>query len=456
MTAHSTEGPFARGITSWAADVRRGQTSFRHTVDTCLARIEAAASLHAFECVDADRARTAADGYDRLLAAGIDLGPLMGAPFGVKDIIAVEGLPITNGSNAETAALTGAEGSLIRVLKQAGAIVLGKTKTVEFALGATGVNTSRGTPWNPLDRDVHRIPGGSSSGSAVAVSAGLVALALGTDTGGSVRIPACFTGIVGHKTTVGRWPTDGIFPLSPTLDSAGSLCRTVDDAALLHRIVTGEPAIPPRHGVSGLRFGVPRTLFLDDLDDTVARDFEAACRRLVAAGAVRIDIDVPEAHERATVFPAIVAPELLATLGIDRFHAIRDGMDPVTAERAAVGLELTAVEHAVAQARRRELMQLANAHFADLDLWLTPTCPFLPMPLADLAESENHTRSLLASRNTQPGNLFGQCGVSLPIGSGPLPSGLQLLAPGGQDSRLLSIAAAFETLPGLSRSIDGR
>ena len=447
------DDPFAEGIGPWAASVRRGETGFRRTVDTCLERIEASASLNAFECLDTERARAAADAFDTLLAAGTDLGPLMGVPFGVKDIMAVDGLPLTNGSNADTTGLVGGEGALVRTLKRAGAIVIGKTCTVEFALGATGVNEARGTPWNPLDRDVQRLPGGSSSGSAVAVSAGLVGFALGTDTGGSVRIPACFTGIVGHKSSVGRWPTDGIFPLSPTLDSPGSLCRGVADAVLLHEAVSGEPAAAARSSVAGLRFGVPRSLFLDELDREVSADFEMACSRLIEAGAVRVDIDVPEAHERSALFPAIVAPELLATLGVERFRAIRGGMDSVTASRAAVGLTVDAVEHARAQARRRELVRLSEARFEGLDLWLTPTCPFLPMSVASLSDRDVHARSLLASRNTQPANLFSQCGMSLPIGVGPLPSGLQLLAPWGEDARLLSLAGAIaRTLDDASRA----
>ena len=444
MSAAPPDDPFEGGIAPWAERVRRGDTTFRESVDACLDRIDAASSLDAFELVAADAARAAADARDALLATGTDLGPLMGVPFGVKDIMAVDGLPTTNGSNADTGALSGTEGTLIGRLRHAGAIVIGKTRTVEFALGATGVNTSRGTPWNPLDRSVHRIPGGSSSGSAVAVAAGLVGFALGTDTGGSIRIPACLCGLVGHKTTVGLWPTDGIFPLSPTLDSAGPLCRTVHDAALLHAAVTGEPAPAARSGVAGLRFGVPRTLFLDDLDDAVAADFEAARRRLTEAGASCVEIDVPEAHERSTLFPAIVPAELLATLGVERFEAIRAGVDPVTADRAAKGLGVTAVEHAAAQARRRELVRLDRARFEGLDAWLTPTCPFPAMPLASLDDPGTHERSLLASRNTQPGNLFGQCGVSLPIGAGTLPSGLQILRPGGDDARLLAISAAVE------------
>ena len=211
--AQTTDDLFADGIEPWAMRVREGSLSFVQTVQSCLQRVIDNQSLDAFECLDAERALGTAAALDALLAQGIDLGPMMGLPMGVKDIMAVEGLPTTNGSNADTADLTGREGTLVRRLRMAGLVTLGKTRTVEFALGATGVNESRGTPWNPVDRTVHRIPGGSSSGSAVATASGMVGMALGSDTGGSIRIPACFTGIVGYKSSVGIWPLDGIFSL---------------------------------------------------------------------------------------------------------------------------------------------------------------------------------------------------------------------------------------------------
>ena len=187
--------PFASGIAAFAEDLRAGRTSSVAATEACLERIAALnPKLDAFQLVDGTRARAAAAAIDALLAAGTDLGPLMGVPIGVKDIIAVEGLPTTNGSLYQTAHLNGPEGTIVQRLKEAGCVILGKTKTVEFALGATGVNEARGTPWNPWDSSIQRIPGGSSSGSAVATAAGLCAFALGTDTGGSVRIPACFTG----------------------------------------------------------------------------------------------------------------------------------------------------------------------------------------------------------------------------------------------------------------------
>ncbi len=441
---------FDQGIAQWAAKVRTGSLSFSSTVEHCIERYENNTQLNAFECIDADRALATAVAMDSLLASGTDLGPLMGLPVGIKDIMAVSGLPTTNGSNADTAHLTGSQGQVVSALQAAGAIVFGKTKTVEFALGSTGVNEARGTPWNPVDRQTHRIPGGSSSGSAVAVSAGLVGLAMGTDTGGSIRIPACFTGIVGHKTTVGRWPKDGIFPLSPTLDSVGPIVRCVADAAIMHTLMTGEAVGQPRSLV-GLRFGVPSTVFMDDLDDQVAQDFERACNALVNAGAIRYDMDFPEALEREYLFPDIVGPEIISTLSPQLFEQIRSGMDTVSAQRSAHGLNVSALDYIAAQKRREHLIAKANKTFNELDCWLTPTCPFLPMALADIESGKLHERGLLASRNTQPGNLFNMCGVSIPMHSDSLPTGLQILMQANDDKALLETASAMESCVNAAR-----
>ena len=448
--------PFAQGLAAYAEDLRAGRTTATATVKACLSRISALDErLGAFEVVDSDRAMKAAKAVDGLLASGTDLGPLMGVPVGVKDIIALDGLPTTNGSLFPSDHLTGPEGTVMHRLKTAGCIPIGKTKTVEFALGATGVNEARGTPWNPWDAHTHRIPGGSSSGSAVATAAGLCGFALGTDTGGSVRIPACFTGLFGHKTTVGLWPTDGVFPLSPTLDSVGPLTRNAGDAALVHAVVTGED-IPVPMRPEGLRLGRPVNYFFEDLDDQVAGTMEAAVVALSAAGVEIVDIEIPEAAERAQLFPSIVPAELLARLTPDGFARARDKMDSVTAARAAHGLEVSAAEHVAAQYRRLELEQIAAVRFHELDGWIAPTCPFVPMPVDNLQHPEEAARALQSSRNTQPGNIFKLCAASLPIHQfgASLPVGLQLMAPGGDDGRLLSMAMGLESVLGTGRAPD--
>lgn len=442
-----TDSLFTAGIRPWAKRVRQGEITFTDTVKTCLSQIEADESLDAWEVFDANSAIATASAMDALLACGTDLGPTMGMPLAVKDLIRVNGYPLTNGSNAETDHLVGPEGSVINTLKKAGMIILGKTKTVEFALGVTGQNASRGTPWNPCDRNLHRLPGGSSSGSAVAVAAGHAALALGTDTGGSVRIPASFTGIVGHKTSVRLWPLDGVFSLSNTLDSMGPLCRTVDDAGLLHTLLTGEP-IPASVPLKGLRLGIPQEHFFDDLDPSVQADFDQALTALTDAGAVTVPIHFPEAAERATLFPKIVPPELLSTLGVENFEKIRSGVDPVTEARAANGLTVTAVEYQSALRRQQVLIAKANATFDEVDCWITPTTPMVPMPLTDLDDPIKGARALNASKNTQPGNLTEFCAMSLPMHMGntaeSLPTGFQIMLPHGQDARLIAIAASVE------------
>ncbi|NND91162.1 MAG: amidase [Granulosicoccus sp.] len=437
---------FANGIRPWAESIRRGTLSFEQSVRHCLQRIdEHNPLLDAFECVDRERALATAGALDKLLSNGTDFGLLMGLPMGVKDIIVVDGLPTRNGSNADTEDLNGVEGALMQRLRSAGTVTLGKTRTVEFALGSTGVNESRGTPWNPVDRTVHRIPGGSSSGSAVATSSGMVGMALGSDTGGSIRIPACFTGIVGFKSSVGRWPLDGIFSLSPTLDSAGPLCRRVDDAALLHTLVTGEE-VGDRADVRGLRLGIVDPVFQEDLDSQVADDFEHACRLLQDNGALIVRLSFAPVQERTALFSTIVPAELISCLGPARFLDIRDRVDSVTAARASVGLDTSANAYVSAQKRRLELVRQARATFSRVDAWLSPTCPFVPMPVSDLSSPAHHQRALLASRNAQPGNLLDMCGLSLPMQRSALPTGLQLLMPLNQDATLLASGRAVERL----------
>ncbi|MFK7856618.1 MAG: amidase [Granulosicoccus sp.] len=440
---NSTDDLFANGIKVWAERIRGGSLSFRETMEVTLQRTANSQTLNAFECLDADRALETAKALDVLLRSGIDYGPLMGLPTGIKDIMSVQGLPTTNGSNADTTDITPAEGTTVKRLREHGCVVMGKTRTVEFALGATGINESRGTPWNPVDRHVHRLPGGSSSGSAVATAAGLVGMALGTDTGGSVRIPACFTGLVGYKSSVGLWPLDGIFELSPTLDSVGPLCRKVDDAALVHTCVTGRTVNGPT-SLDGVRVGIPESYFFDDLDQKVADDFEQACQALEQQGARRVPVKFPEANERIGLFTSIVPPELISFLTPARFEAIRAGVDNVTEARAAAGLEVSAHAHLSARRRQKELIKKALHTFQAVDVWLTPTCPFVPMPLDSLSDPEVHARSLLASRNTQPGNLLNMCGLSLPMHTNGLPTGLQVLMPLNQDDELLAIGRTIE------------
>jgi len=227
--------PLASGIEAYARRLRRSEITVEAATKAYLDRIGALdPHFGAYQHVAAGPALAEAQALDRLLAAGGDLGPLTGVPVAIKDIFAVDGTPTTAGSKLDVLDLIGPEGPFVKRLRQAGCVILGKVKTVEFALGAVGISQPRGTPWNPWDAAVHRIPGGSSSGPAVAVAAGLCGFAIGSDTGGSVRLPACFCGTFGHKTSVGLWPTAGVFPLSGALDTIGPLTASAADGAHFH------------------------------------------------------------------------------------------------------------------------------------------------------------------------------------------------------------------------------
>jgi len=441
----------AGGIAEFGERLRRGETTAEATVNAYLKRIEVLEPrLGAFEYVATDQARSAARAIDKLLASGTDLGPLMGVPVAVKDLFAVEDMPTTAGSNVDVSDAIGPEGSFVKALKRAGCLIMGKTKTVEFALGGAGTNIVRGTPWNPWDAGQHRAPGGSSSGSAVAVAAGLSAFAIGSDTGGSVRGPAAWCGVFGLKTTVGLWPTDGVFPLSRTLDSIGPLTRSAADAALVFATLSSRPPAPPAP-CSSLRLGKPTSLFFDDLDQDVERCSTAMVAALSGAGAEIVDIELPEMSELSTIFAPISACELIAVLGRDRFLAERDKMDPVVAGRAALGLETTADTYIRLLWRHRELCRIMDERMRGFDGWITPTRATVALPVEDYdASAAGIKRAAKTGLNTRPGNLFGFCGTSTPIHAlgSDLPVGFQVMCPAGAEERALSIGQTLEGIVG--------
>lgn len=443
------------GINAFAQRLRRGEITVSAVTEAYLGRIAALdARLGAFEHVDMQGARRQANALDALLRAGVDLGPLMGVPVAVKDLFAINGLPTYAGSRMPVGDVIGEEGSFVRKLKRSGCVILGTTKSVECAFGAAGINSVRGTPWNPWDAQTQRLPGGSSSGSAVAVAAGLCAFAIGTDTGGSVRVPAALCGIFGLKTTMGHWSTDGVFPLSTTLDSIGLLTRSAEDAALAFGALgdSGEDrGVTP---VQGLRFGRVRGYVEEGIDPLIAQVLDDTAESLRQAGAHIQDVAMPEAAEREWITPAVLGTEILASLGRDRFLRHRDNMDPVVAARIAAALEVCGDDYVRALRRMQSLAELAHRRFAGLDAWLLPTSAVLPLPVAHFADLE---RALALSKQitqcSQPGNVFGLCGANVPLtAQDRLPIGLQLLAPAGQEMRLLSLARGLQAhlgqLPG--------
>ena len=425
--------------------LRRGAFTAETTVRAFLDRIAAENDvLDAFTFVDADGAIAAARAVDLHLKARTDLGPLMGVPVALKDLYAATGLPMTAGSRVDISDRTPREGPIVETLKRGGAIILGKTRTTEFAFGT--YNPTHPTPRNPCDRATYRMPGGSSSGSAVAQAAGLCAVAFGTDTGGSVRQPAALCGVAGFKATAGRLPMEGIFPLSPTFDSPGWFAHRAADLALVWQTLSGEPAARQRP-MDTLVLGVPDAHFFDGLEGSVASAIEIARDRLAAAGARLVPVALPPLSDLDAAFGAFLSAELVAWLGRERVTANLARMDPVVAARIAPGLALAADAFIDLRTRFAALARAARASMSPVDALLTPASPRVAAPVdghSTVEAAAAWSRETL--RFTRPGNLFGLCGVSLPIHhlTGSLPVGLQLLAPGGADAQLLAIAQTVE------------
>jgi aspartyl-tRNA(Asn)/glutamyl-tRNA(Gln) amidotransferase subunit A len=440
----------------FAARLRAGEISSEAATAAYLARIAALdARLGAFVHVAGDAALDVARGVDCLLRGGTDLGPLMGVPVVVKDLFTVAGMPLPRvGSDLDVHDLIEPEGTFVKALKRAGCVILGTARMTEFAFGL--VNLRHRTPWNPRDAREHRMPGGSSSGSAVALAAGLCAFAAGSDTGGSVRHPAALCGLFGFKPTAGLWPTDGVFPLSSTFDSIGTFTRSAHDAAQVFAALTARPRPAPR-ALAGLRLGRPRHAPFDDLADDVSRAVDAALERLRGAGVEIVAVDVPEAAEVDTVFLPMVPAELLAHLGADRIAAQKDVLDPMVQQRFEPATHQPADRYIALRDRQRALCRIAQARMQGLDGWVTATSPDTAVRIADFDTVDTASAWVRRGlRNTRPANLFGQCAVSIPLPStgGALPVGLQVICGAGGDAALLSIAQGIENLLGRAPHAD--
>ena len=406
--------------------------------------------LNAYKTWDADRALQQAEALDGLIATGVDLGPLMGIPISVKDLFAVPGFPIFAGTDTEFSPKWNAPGPLVRrVLSQMG-IVMGKTHTVEFAFGGLGVNAHWGTPVNPHSgSDGKRAPGGSSSGAGVSVAEGSALLALGTDTAGSVRVPASFCGVAGLKTTHGRWSTEGIIPLSPSLDTPGLLARTVADLAWgFAAIDTAQFRLTPPDDIAGLRIGVPDNFFWEDVDPAISEIVTRALSQLERAGAVLVPLNLPGSDQVYEIFRqgGLAAPELKAFL--DRNFPERIArLDPVVRMRVEGADQISAPEYLNRRVALEQCGHAALSVFEVCDLVATPTVAIPPPLLEDIREPDAYGRAnLLALRNTVIANLFGWSALTLPAGLDPrgLPVGLQLMAPPMAEERLLSAGQAVE------------
>jgi len=446
-----------------AADLRAGDTSSEALVDEAVRRQEAyGAALNAYKYWDPDRARKEARANDALLASGYDAGPLMGLPISLKDLYGVAGMPTFGGSPQELPEKWREEGPVTEALRLARGIVMGKTHTVEFAYGGVGTNSHWGAPVNPWDEDSHRVTGGSSSGAGVSLSEGSALVAMGTDTGGSVRIPASVTGNVGLKITNGRWSVAGIVPLSHTFDTPGPLTRNVVDA------VVAFAAIDPSHRdteafyqqvtgaeLSDISFVLCDEHFWDGCQPGIAEGVRDAIAELESKGARMGKVSLPEATQarESSLRGGIFAAEGLSFME-EHYPERADTLDPNVAERFAGGRNITAIDYLKAIRRIHDFAVIANDQLRHVDVLVTPTLVVPPPTIEQVADADTDKRHLgLMTQNTHPVNLLELCAITLPVAldAAGLPVGLQLISCGGHEERLLAVALACEKALGTAR-----
>ena len=391
----------------------------------------------------------AADAADRRNRDGAVLGPLDGTIVSIKDLFDVAGEPTRAGSKALADAPPAAsDAPVVKRLRDAGAIIIGKTNMSEFAFTGVGANPHYGTPRNPADRD--RVPGGSSSGAAVAVADEMCEISIGTDTGGSTRIPAALCGVVGYKPTKERISTQGAFPLSPTLDSIGPLARSVEDCAKSDAVLAGEkPWDLEAVSLEGLRLGIAQGMPLEDLDNIVAQRFEAAVHRLGRAGAALLDMEFALFDEMARVQSAATIATVEAyQIHHERIAAQGGDYDPIVRSRIETGGAVSASAYRKMLEERSALASAMDSKLRAIDALIVPTTPIVAPTLAEVSGAEGFNRgNRLLLRNTAIANFFDLCAISLPMpGPGPLPAGLMLFARRGEDHRLFAIATSIEGL----------
>ncbi len=440
-----------------AAEIGRLVTAGRldpvEVTEFFLDRIERERENPSFILVTRERALKEAAASRKRHREGRPAGPLDGVPIAWKDLVDMAGERTTAGSAlfAESAPKRH-DAPIVANLAAAGMVALGKTNLSEFAFSALGLNPHFGTPRNPRDAVTPRIAGGSSSGAAVAVAAGLAPCAIGSDTGGSIRAPAAFCGIVGFKTSEGRIDKHGVFPLSRTLDTIGPLAHTVEDCVLIDGALRGQSATRVRpHDLSGVQFVVPDKSGIDDVDAAVAANLETVMKRLAAAGARVMSRPVPSIG----AMRALTAQHgsLVAIEAYAEHRAIFDSADAQRMDRRvaarAMGGRAASGHDVISLQRGRERLIAALADELKGALLVLPATP-MTAPSIDALERDDElfrVTNLRAIHYTLLGNLFRTCGLALPSGTDAagLPTGVQFLAPGGDDDRLLSIGLSVET-----------
>jgi len=450
-------------IRSIAQALRAGVTSSEELVDEAARRhVAYGAAFNAYKHWDVDRARCEARAVDGLMSSGYDAGLLTGIPISLKDLYGVRGMPIYAGSPAELPKKWQEEGPVTEALRRARGVIMGKTHTVEFAYGGVGTNSHWGAPVNPWDSDTHRVTGGSSSGAGVSLSQGSALVAMGTDTGGSVRIPASVTGNVGLKTTIGRWSVEGIVPLSHTYDTPGPLTRNVSDAIIAFA------AIDPAHRdaevffqqVAGaelrdISFALCDEHFWDSCQPGIVEGVQSAIAELESKGARMGKISLPEATQarKSSLRGGIFGAEGLSFM--EEYYAERaKTLDPNVGERFAEARNINAIDYLKAIRRIHGFAELANNKLRHVDVLVTPTLAVSPPTVEQVADTNTYMRHLgQMTQNTHPVNLLELCAITMPVALDAvgMPVGLQLISCGGREERLLAVALACEKVLGTAR-----
>jgi aspartyl-tRNA(Asn)/glutamyl-tRNA(Gln) amidotransferase subunit A len=436
-------------IADAATALRTGRLTSVDLVESALASIAAHnAATNAFIFVDAEGARAQARAADASRHSGMELGPLHGLPISLKDLIDVAGQPTTAASKVLNGHMATADATVVTRLRAAGAVLVGKTNLHEFAVGPTSEDSAYGPVRHP--RDARHVAGGSSGGSAVAVATGMSLASIGSDTGGSIRIPAACCGVVGLKPSLGEVPTDGVIPLSTTLDHVGPITRTVADARLVWQVLADRhDAIQSRRAPGALSFAVLDGLFTDRISPEVAAAFAHAVAQLARAGASIRHVSLADVESIPGAYGTIVLPEGAAWHA--RFLDDRPGdYTPIVRSRLEAGRSMLAVDYVQAMIRREELRRAVDGLLDGIDALILPTLPVVA-PLIGQNEVEINdgarvpTRPALL-RNTQPFNLTGHPAITLPLATDGWPIGIQLVGHRHATSHLLDVAAAAETV----------
>jgi aspartyl-tRNA(Asn)/glutamyl-tRNA(Gln) amidotransferase subunit A len=447
----------AHTVAELARALKARETTAEAVLDRCLRRVaDRNASINAFITVFEAEARAQARDADREISGGRCRGPLHGVPISIKDLFDVRGSATTAASRVRRDHVADRDASSIARLREAGAVFIGKTNLHEFAFGTTSEESAYGPARHPIDQT--RSPGGSSGGSAASVADGMCFASMGSDTGGSIRIPSAVCGLVGLKPTVGELSTEGVVPLSATMDHIGPICRSVEDAGILYDVLRGEtPHEAPLPDPRGLTLGIPREYFLAVLDAQVASAFDAACGRLRDAGVQLEDVAIPHAGDVAAIYLHIVLAEAAA------YHAKTlerrpDDYTPGVRLRLEMGRYVLAEDYARALRGRDLLKREVDTALAGRDGLLLPSvsipAPKIGSTMVRVGGVEEPVRNAML-RCTQAFNLSGHPAISMPCGTTTegLPIGAQIVGAYGDTSALLRVARAVESYlePGTSR-----